>query len=481
MKIFPRIVMAAAVVLIAAVDGVPRSHMKVLVQMMKEQEQFFTNEVVPPFEKQEKIDIAVLHINNIDSLDSAIRSLPGQVGLIKIPFIKSRSLVQRGRLKDLNSFLTPQELDDVKKTYLLTSLGEVDGKQYLIPRKFETRIMVYSRSKVADAVAGWRGYQDSIATALKAINGYGLPNGYALEDDPNQWDYFDVFVAGWVWAHKVYDGRVSPRIANRGKRYSGTSLGVVDRIFQCGGDSTAVLAMRGDAVVDALTWEAAYAAGGIYNPKMWENGWSGADIWDAIARGDVFLSFMTQLDCFFIHGTGRDGLKGYMPDPDDMGVATMPAGCSLELDGTGDLVRKGRKSVTTGGWWWGIAFDAPNPRESYKLAMHITSTKMQIQECTRFGMIPVRKDILSDVSMMFGGGWITRVYETSFKQLMLNNNVVVPTNPHFDAISNCYLDAWYDIIVNRNWSADKKTPQRSYIQDVIGGTYAPRAAGILGR
>ena len=137
---------------------------------------------------------------------------------------------------------------------------------------------------------------------------------------------------------------------------------------------------------------------------------------------------MTQLDCFFIHGTGQDGLDGYLKDPADMGVATMPQGCSATLDKDGTVEREGCKAVTTGGWWWGIPCDSPDPRLSYRLARYITSTKSQLKDCSRFGMIPVRKDILSDMSMLFGEGWITEIYETSFKQLMNNGSAVLPAN-----------------------------------------------------
>ena len=112
--------------------------------------------------------------------------------------------------------------------------------------------------------------------------------------------------------------------------------------------------------------------------------------------------------------------------------------------------------------------------------MHITGTKNQIQECSRFGMIPVRKDILGDMSMMFGGGWITKVYETSFQQLSLNKNVVVPTNKAYDPVSVLYLDAWYDIVVSRNWSPDKKVPSFDHISTVLSQTYAPKAKMLLG-
>ena len=120
-------------------------------------------------------------------------------------------------------------------------------------------------------------------------------------------------------------------------------------------------------------------------------------------------------------------------------------------------------------------------RRSYQLAAEITSTKNQIQECTRFGMIPVRKDILSDMSMMFGGGWITQIYSVSFQQLMHNKSTVVPVNPNFDKIGALYLDAWFDIVVGKNWSGSQGQPDRAHIAKVIETAYATKAESILGR
>jgi hypothetical protein len=84
--------------------------------------------------------------------------------------------------------------------------------------------------------------------------------------------------------------------------------------------------------------------------------------------------------------------------------------------------------------------------------------------------------------MMFGGGWITSIYETSFRQLMYNKYTVIPGDAHFDEIGNVYLDAWYDIVVHKNWSSSAggaDVPQWNHVQQVLAGKYVPRVASIL--
>jgi ABC-type glycerol-3-phosphate transport system substrate-binding protein len=457
----------------------PSYKMDILIQMIDAQERYFRNEIVPPFEKEHQALVNVIKYSSTDSLESYMEQYKNSAGVVKVPFDKSRSLMDEKYFVPLDSFLLPQELLSFRDNYLLTSLGVSKGKQFLIPRKFETRIMVFNKSKVLDAVSMWRKYTDQIDSVLQSYNNYGLPSTYMLETDPEKWDYYDIFVVGWIWAHSLYDGKLHPRIAHRGKRYSGTSLGIIDCIYQLNGDSSMVGTLSGDPVYDALHWEAVYAAAGIFNPDMWEKSWSGAGIWKAFSDGEVFLSFMTQLDCFFLHGTGQDSLNGYFKDPDDMGVATMPQGCSFELDATGVPSRMGNKSITTGGWWWAIPKGCPNPKEAFALASHITSTTMQVQECSRFGMIPVRKEILSDMMMLFGGGWISEIYDVSFKQLMYNGHTTIPSINGFDRLSNLYLDMWYDIVVNKNWSNQTTYPSRSFIRDRIETVYIPKAAEIL--
>jgi hypothetical protein len=452
---------------------------EILVKMMPVQEQYFGREVMPAFDRDNNSETKVVHYENTAELESELTHHAHNVALVKIPFEKISALIRGNYLTPLDAILRPEELKEFKSTYFLTSLGSIDNKQYCIPRKFETRIMVYCKSKVTDALARFKNCRDAIDADLKKINRYGLPSTYVLEDDPNKWSFFDVYVVGWIWAHTPYDDRIEPRIGHRGKRYSGTSQRIIDRVFQCGGDSSQVLSMNGDAVTDAFMWEAVYASS-VYNKRMWEEAWSGADIWKAFKSGDVFLAFMTQLDCFFLHGTGQDGLDGFMKNPDDMGVAVMPSGCSVELDSRGNFLRDGVKSVTTGGWWWGIPATTPDPKLSYAMARFITNTKSQIQDCSRFGMIPVRKDILGDMPMMFGDGWITAIYETSFRQLMLNKYTAIPASGHFDEISAIYLDAWYDIVVKKNWAAAGDSPQREYIRRILTETYAPRAALVTG-
>lgn len=447
----------------------------VYVHMMHNQEIYLREEVVPAFEAENRVKIDIRHYEFTDRLHEILGDDNVKPALVKIPFDKSAALMRKNILMPLDSIISEEDLEEFKKEYLLMSLGALDGKQYLVPRKFETRIMVFCKSKVSEAVLIWREYRDQISTELKKYNGYGLPDTYLLEEDPESWDYYDIFVVGWIWANRTYNGKKMARIAHRGQNYSGTSLRIIDRVFQLNGDISEVNSMKGDGVIDAFYWEAVYVSAGIFNPQMWEKRWAGNEIWQGFGRGEVFLSFMTQLDCFFIHGTGKDGLNGFLENPDDMGVATMPVGCSMELNTEKGVPRRiGKKTISTGGWWWGIPKDSPAPAASFKFLSYITGVSAQIQEGTRFGMIPVRKNVLEDIQMLFGGMWISDIYNVSLKQLMHNGNVTIGSDAAFEKISSLYLEAWNDIVVNRNWSSDKMIPSREYISKLLDTKYGQK-------
>lgn len=456
-----------------------KKKVKILIHMTDAQKTYLINEVIKPFEKANRVKVTVVSVPAVDSIEAFLKQYEGEASLVKIPFIKCWSLVRSGDLIALNSFLSEEDLSAFYDTYILTWFGEKKGYQFFLPRKYETRIMLYRISKVRDAVLKWATFRDTINTLLKTINGHGLPRAYDLEDKPELWDYYDVFVAGFAWSQLPYNGKKASRVAHRAKRYTGTALRVIDRVYQCRGDSLAMLRMYGDPVIDAFEWEAVYAYADIYNKRMLEEGWSGKDIWEGFASEDVFLSFMTQIDCFYLFGTGRDGLTGYIDDTTDIGVALMPTGCSVQLDSSGNILRNGSKATTTGGWWWGVPKDCPDPKLAYKLFLSMTSRENQLKECVRFGMIPIRKDILKSKQILFSDNWISKVFRTSYRQIQANDNNILPTIPQLDKIVEIYLDAWIDIVASRNWAPDGGPPDREFISSRIIEKHSKRVAKYL--
>ncbi|MFH0921619.1 MAG: ABC transporter substrate-binding protein [Fibrobacterota bacterium] len=450
----------------------------VLISMIPEQEKDFRETLVPPFEKKNNCRLRVVSYRDSGDVEKAVRSHPGKVLLVKTPFERIQGLLRAGLMMSVDSAAGEKKLKEIRDKYFLLQLATFDGKLYYFPRKFECRIMMYLKSRVAEAVAHWEKKKGPIAEALRRHNGLGLPANYALETDPNQWDFYDVFVAGWYWAHTDSTGNVTPKIGHRGKRYSGTAQRLVDRVYEMGGDRTSIVKMTGDFVADAFEWEAVYAQENIYNPRMLKEGWSGSDVWKGFKNNDVYLAFMTQLDGFFIHGTYSRELPGYLDNPDDLGFAVMPKGVSLQLNADGSYRREGTHAVSTGGWWWGIPKDSPYPDLSVKLAEWILDNDNQVDGCTKFGMIPVRKDILGDIGLLFGRNWLSEIYDVSLKQVVYNQFRTVPVMKDYKLLEDLYLDAWFDMVAGGNWAGDGEIVSRDYIRNRLNTMYRPRADSL---
>ena len=426
----------------------------VLIRMMNTQEKFFREQIIAEFEKQNdcKINIATFE-NEWDIarlLDLEKSKKNGSIALVKTPFEMTRVLAEKGYMSDLYvAEDTAKVLQDLAEYHPLASgLGYVDGKPYYIPRKLETRTMFYRKSKVADAIEKFEKHKSRIDKELKALNGYGLPVGYALENDPSMWDFYDVYVVGSVWANEDYNGVKLGRIAHRGARYAGTALDLVDKSLQLGATKEDILSLTSDRVVETFVWERAMVKSNIYNPGMWQDQWKGANIYNAIKDGKVYLSILQQIDEFLIHGWKDDPLMpSFLPDENDMGLCVMPQAVSFELDAQGKYSFEGSRATSTGGWWWGIPKTAPNAKLAYALARHITNHENQAKECSRFGMMPVRKDILLNLEQVFNQGWVGDIFKVAVEQIKINDLTTVPLVKSYAELGQNLIDAWYGICV----------------------------------
>jgi maltose-binding protein MalE len=438
----------------------------ILIRMMDMQDAWFRQELIAAFEEQTGAKVTVVTFDQFPDigvmLDLEEKSGRHTIGVVKTPIEEVFPLVAREFMMPLTDLASAEDLTEFLDVGL--EGGQIDGVQYYIPRKMETNAFFYLPSQVADAVANWETMKDDINTMFADYNGYGLPAGFALEADPNQWDWYDLAVVSYYWAHTPGpDGLTVPRMVHRGKDYGGTLNELMTKVYQMGGDADDFLAMDTDAVIDMFEWEAFYVHNGLYNPAMWEEAWSGGGIWNGFAAGQVYAAFMHQIDAFFLHGGTSPEMAGYLVEPDDMGTAIMPKGASLELDADGKPVREGPHASNFSGWWWGIPATSPDPELSYELIRFITSPEWHLKESSTFGMMPVRNDVYDDLAGAFPEPWMQGVFETAVAQY--DETVVeYPRVATFSDIGQNYRNAWYDIVTGGNYAADpSQGPDRDYI------------------
>jgi len=466
----------------------PRQEFTVLIRMMPAQQRFFEQEMVAKFNKENncKISLAVftnqLDIERFLKLDAGKKQ--PEIGLVKTPFEVTRVLVYKGYMQPLtqveDSATVMQDLAEYHQ--LATALGYVDGVPYYVPRKLETRVLFYRKSMVQDAVSKFDKYKKQISDELKKQNKFGLPKGYALESDPSQWDFYDLYVVGSIWAKETYNGVKMPRLAHRGAKYEGTALDIVDRALQLGASHQDILGL-GDRTTQAFLWENVFIRNGLYNPGMWQDPWRGSDLYNGIKDGKVFCTYLQQIDCFNVHGWADDpGMPSYLPDVKDMGLCAVPKAVSFDLNAQGLPAYEGSRAISTGGWWWGIPKTSPNAKLAYKFARFVTSRENQAKECSKFGMIPVRKDILLNLPEVFDEGWVGDIFKTSVDQVNDNQLTTVPLVKGYPQVAQNLIEGWYKLCVGFDEKKDgkmdsetmKQKLQKDFLQkqkDILGADF----------
>ncbi len=458
MKLQKILTVVAGLVSLALLGGCAEKDVKeisVLIRMMPAQETFFRDQIIPEFEKIHKCKIKIGNFENewdiVKFLDLEKAKKHGDIALVKVPFEMTHVLVQKGFMSDLyvaqDTSVVNQDLAEYHP--LASGLGYINDKPYYIPRKLETRTMFYLKSKVTDAVTAFPKHKDRINKELKKLNGYGLPFEYVLEADPNQWDFYDVYVVGNIWANTEYNGVKMGRVAHRGARYGGTALDLIDKSLQLGATKEDILSLTSDKVVGMFLWERMFVESNVYNPAMWQDQWKGSNIYNGIKDGKVYLSILQQIDQFLVHGWKDDPtMPTFLPDENDMGLALMPKAVSFELDAQGKYKYEGSRAQSTGGWWWGIPKTAPNARLAYALARFITNRENQAKECSKFGMLPVRKDILQNLQQVFDQGWVGDIFKVAVEQIAANDLTTVPLVKSYTDVGQTYIDAWLGLCVD---------------------------------
>jgi ABC-type glycerol-3-phosphate transport system substrate-binding protein len=467
-----------------------KNELTVLIRMMPAQERYFTEKFIKEFETQNKCKITIAQFQNQWDIERLLKMELGkkdpQIGLVKTPFEMTHVLVGKGYMKRMidieDSAVAYQDLAEYHP--LAAGLGFVDNQLYYIPRKLETQVLFYRKSKVAEAVTKFPGMKNEIALELKKRNGFGLPNGYVFESNPAQWDFYDLYVVGWIWAHQEYNGVKIGRMAHRGARYEGTALYLVDRALQMGASQDEILQLTSDKTAEVFLWENQLVSSGIYNPGMWQDPWRGSDIYNGIKDGKVFLAFIQQIDGFLIHGWGDDpGMPTYLPDTTDMGLCIMPQAVSFTLDNGGAPIVAGDRAISSGGWWWGVPKTSPNPQLAYKLARFMTSKAVQAEECTKFGMLPVRKDILSNLPETYNEGWVGEIFKVSVDQIKINMDKeqinTVPLVKEYSQVAQNLIETWYKLCVEYD-PVKEGAMDLATMKMRLGGAFLDEQKKILG-
>jgi ABC-type glycerol-3-phosphate transport system substrate-binding protein len=450
----------------------PPARLRYLTHAPPEQRNFL-KERLKPFEKKNRVVVEIAAYDDPADLSLRLSGRDSVPDLVEIPSDAAPALVRDGVLASLDAEWKAGEGARWRREFFLTDLARVGGGRYLLPRFLETRILVYSKSRVRDAAAKWSLQREEIDAALRRQNGRGLPADFRLEEDPAQWDFFDLFAAGWYWKSHETRGAKRGRIACPAGEGTDAVLALWDHGFRLGADSTALARMDGPGVHRLFQWQSLFSQEGVCHPAT-TRGSPDSPLLDLFAAGEVFLAETYPRTAWRIHGNGSVQLPGAARDPEDLGFATLPAGASPELDAAGAPRLEGGSGAATRIWWLAVPARSPAKSLALKLAGHLTEARFQIEECAGFGLVPARKDLLADLGLLYGGDWMEEAFQAAARQLLANRHTMGPRRPDFPETARLYSEAYQQICAARKL----QSPQD--IVQTLERSFAPRARRILG-
>ncbi|MBI2372804.1 MAG: hypothetical protein HYV07_02275 [Deltaproteobacteria bacterium] len=433
-------------VLVAAFFFREHRPLEVLLRMRPAQEAWFRAETLARFERETRRQVSVRDYR--DETD-VVAELSGSaaVDVVKVESVMLRPLVELGLLTVLDRPSSGQRSVALSETLardmdpVALALGTVPdlvGKRtFGAPRKLETHLLLFRRSRVQEAAELAEGMLPELQAELERLAGARLPAGYALEPDPSSWDVFDVLVAGFVWSRSSERGTKAPRVMLRSYPYVGTVVRLLDAVAGSTVDGAPELAAS-TSMIDVLEWEALFRELGIYHPRMTDRDAivSGREIVEAFGRGEVFLTETHTLDARLL----------WTSEGSDVGVSVLPRRVSLALDNTGTPLRVGTRRAHVRGWVWAIPKNAPEPDASRALISHLVSANESTEETRAFWIQPARRDVVMP----------TEISDVVAAQMRENGGLSLPSFASvesYERFRDKLVGAWWEIIAERNYLA----------------------------
>ncbi|HMD69484.1 MAG TPA: hypothetical protein VKF42_11435, partial [Chitinivibrionales bacterium] len=133
--------------------------------------------------------------------------------------------------------------------------------------------------------------------------------------------------------------------------------------------------------------------------------------------------------------------------------------------------------------WWGIPKTCPNAKLAYEFARFVTNHDNHAKECSKFGMIPVRKDLLLNLPSVFDEGWVGEIFKTSVDQINLNmtNNqlATVPLVKGYPQVAQILVDAWDKLCVGYDEKKEGKIDAAAMKQK-LANDFGAKEKAVLG-
>lgn len=389
----------------------------VLTSLNEKQTRWFQTNMLDEFNNEHATNFVARSVNRGELVANVARA---DVALAVLPAVDAEALAAQGQLTPFDSVATAVDIErdygEVREDVIESA--KFQNRQYFLPRAIALDVAVFRISKVRDALLNWQVVRPEIETALRAINGQGLPTGYELDQQPVDWDAYDVFVLAYYWSHRAYGGgHAQPRIMHRAGLSTEAQLDIVANMYRSGMADETLSSRTAPASVDWMQWEALYRREGLYAAEMFEpRGVDDDAILAGITRGDVFFTSVDQLQAFTLHGGSYRGARALVPDGDDLGFAPMPRFASLALGANGAPARTAPPFSFRKEFVWVLPKQSAAKDHAYALAAWIIEREDHARECEALGILPMRTDVIRERETLFREPWMQDVLEAGLDQ-----------------------------------------------------------------
>jgi hypothetical protein len=301
-------------------------------------------------------------------------------------------------------------------------------KLWFVPKRALVDVAAFLRPAVEDLYLNWEKDRAAIDAALREANGVGLPRNYQLEKTPSSWDTFDLFVAGWYWAHHPAlwsgtgeEGERLPRLGLRTGLNEDALDDLFGRLYAHGFKEEELEQFDAQSVVDTLQWDALFQKHHLFTKEAESPaGVDGPPINALLKKRQLAWAPIDQADSLWVHGGARRDADPGMANAQDLDWATLPAGASLELDPvSGEPKRMGRSVALEVVHFWALPVHAAGDRRGWDLARFVTQRGLHQRETEALGLLPVRQDLAVDYPILFRLDWMQRMLDASYRQLQI--------------------------------------------------------------
>lgn len=419
-----------------------RTHAKILLRASEPRAKWMQANELSEFSADHDVELEVVLARDFDDahdkVDQEAKHPTGML-LADINDEYADDLRSGKAVRPISDGAEPEEVGTAMDEFLPEAVERCkrDGKVWFVPKRAQVDIIAYLSPAIEDAYLHWEEYRSQIQAALKLANGVGLPADFELERNPESWDSYDLFVAGWTWAHRparwaepvaasIAPGATPPapiarpRLAVRMGHNDDAVRDLVGAFYRHGLQRADELKKHAAApILDALQWRALMRKHHLYAPECeTEAGCDAFAVNQLLHDRKIALAPVNQPDAFWIHGGARRDADRGMRAPGDLNFTVEPAGVSLEMD------PKARRPLRTGRTWsfdeihlWALPAHSPDPRLAWQLALFLTQRGLQLRETEAEGMLPIRNDLRQNYPVVFRLDWMQRVLHASYRQI----------------------------------------------------------------